>query len=65
MDDDAWKKLYRKTIGNIRQWFNDNVFHHVSNEIEQIKSSQLKSLLIWCLKKVTQFLVIWMNLRML
>lgn len=58
MDDDAWKKLYRKTIGNIRQWFNDNVFHHVSNEIEQIKSSQLKSLLIWCLKKVTQFLVI-------
>lgn len=65
MDDDAWKKLYRKTIGNIRQWFNDNVFHHVPNEIEQIKSSQLKSLLIWCLKKVTQFLVIWMNLRML
>ena len=48
MDDDAWKKLYRKTIGNIRQWFDDNVFHHVSNEIEQIKSSQLKSLLIWC-----------------
>lgn len=58
MDDDTWKKLYRKAIENIRQWFNDNVFHHVSNEIEQIKSSQLKSLLIWCLKKVTQFLVI-------
>lgn len=58
MDDDTWKKLYRKAIENIRQWFNDNVFHHVPNEIEQIKSSQLKSLLIWCLKKVTQFLVI-------
>ena len=58
MDDDVWKKLYRKTIGNIRQWFDDNVFHHMSNEIEQTKSSQLKSLLICCLKKVTQFLII-------
>ena len=58
MNDDAWKKLYRKTIGNIRQWFDDDVFHHMSNEIEQTKSSQLKSLLIWCLKKVAQFLII-------
>jgi hypothetical protein len=31
MDDKTWMKLHRKTIGNIRQWLDDSVFHHVSN----------------------------------
>lgn len=29
---DNWKKLNCKTIGIIRQWVDDSVFHHVSNE---------------------------------
>ena len=33
MTDDEWKRLDRKTIGFIRQWFDDSVFHHVSTEI--------------------------------
>ena len=32
MSEDDWKKLNRKTIGVIRQWLDDNVFHHVSKE---------------------------------
>ena len=31
--DDEWKRLDRKTIGFIRQWLDDSVFHHVSTEI--------------------------------
>ena len=33
MIDDEWKRLDRKTIGFIRQWLDDSVFHHVSTEI--------------------------------
>ena len=33
MTDDEWKRLDRKTIGFIRQWLDDSVFHHVSTEI--------------------------------
>lgn len=32
MTAEDWKKLDRKTIGTIRQWVDDTVFHHVSNE---------------------------------
>lgn len=31
--DDDWKKLNQKTIDIIRQWLDDSVFHHVSNEV--------------------------------
>ncbi|KAA8515633.1 hypothetical protein F0562_018756 [Nyssa sinensis] len=34
MDDEKWKRLYRKTIGNIRQWLDDSVFSHMSNETD-------------------------------
>ncbi|KAA8519832.1 hypothetical protein F0562_014078 [Nyssa sinensis] len=34
MDDEKWKRLNRKTIGNIRQWLDDSVFSHVSNETD-------------------------------
>ncbi|KAA8526119.1 hypothetical protein F0562_007781 [Nyssa sinensis] len=34
MDDEKWKRLHRKTIGNIRQWLDDSVFSHVSNETD-------------------------------
>lgn len=30
--DEDWNKLNRKTVGVIRQWIDDNVFHHVSTE---------------------------------
>ncbi|CAL9128159.1 unnamed protein product [Musa acuminata var. zebrina] len=33
MTDNEWKRLDRKTIGFIRQWLDDSVFHHVSTEI--------------------------------
>ena len=29
-----WKKLNRKTIGQIRQWIDHSVFHHVAQEID-------------------------------
>ena len=29
---DEWKRLDRKAITTIRQWLDDVVFHHVSNE---------------------------------
>lgn len=29
-----WKKLNRKTIGQIRQWIDDSVFHHVAQETD-------------------------------
>jgi len=32
LDDVAWKMLDRKTVGFIRQWLDDSVFHHVSTE---------------------------------
>ncbi|KAM1738797.1 hypothetical protein ACFX11_014582 [Malus domestica] len=32
MSDAEWKKMNRKAIGTIRQWVDDSVFHHVSNE---------------------------------
>ncbi|KAA8523891.1 hypothetical protein F0562_010314 [Nyssa sinensis] len=34
MDDEKWKRLHRKTIGHIRQWLDDSVFSHVSNETD-------------------------------
>ena len=34
MSDAEWTKMNRKAIGNIRQWVDDSVFHHVSNETE-------------------------------
>ncbi|KAA8535831.1 hypothetical protein F0562_030849 [Nyssa sinensis] len=30
--DDEWKKLDRKSVGVIRQWIDDSVFHHVSTK---------------------------------
>ncbi|KAM1394751.1 hypothetical protein PS2_030306 [Malus domestica] len=32
MSDAEWKKMNRKVIGTIRQWVDDSVFHHMSNE---------------------------------
>ncbi|KAJ8476439.1 hypothetical protein OPV22_020166 [Ensete ventricosum] len=32
MTDNEWKRLDRKTVGFIRQWLDDSVFHHVSTE---------------------------------
>ncbi|KAA8532467.1 hypothetical protein F0562_032500 [Nyssa sinensis] len=34
MDAEKWKRLHRKTIGNIIQWLDDSVFSHVSNETD-------------------------------
>ena len=34
MADDKWRKLHRKTVGTIRQWVDDSVFHHVSEETD-------------------------------
>lgn len=34
MSNGGWKKLCRKTIGTIRQWIDDSVFHHVAQETE-------------------------------
>lgn len=33
MSEDDWKKENRKAVACIRQWLDDVVFHHVSNEI--------------------------------
>ena len=30
---DEWKKLIRKTIGQIRQWADKSIFHHVAKEV--------------------------------
>ena len=32
--EDGWKKLNRKTIGHIRQWVDQSVFHHVAKEVD-------------------------------
>jgi hypothetical protein len=32
MTNAAWTKLNRKAIGHIREWVDESVFHHVSNE---------------------------------
>ena len=32
--EDEWKKLNRKTIGQIRQWVDQSVFHHVAKEVD-------------------------------
>ena len=32
--EDEWKKLNRKTIWQIRQWVDKNVFHHVAKEVD-------------------------------
>ena len=32
--EDEWKKLNRKTIGQIRQWVDQNVFHYVAKEVD-------------------------------
>ena len=32
MTDDGWTSINRKTVGFIRQWIDDSVFHHVSTE---------------------------------
>ena len=32
--EDEWKKLNRKTIGHIRQWVDQSVFHHVAKEVD-------------------------------
>ena len=29
MTNDEWKRLNRKTVGFIRQWLDDSIFHHV------------------------------------
>ena len=32
--EDEQKKLNRKTIGQIRQWVDQSVFHHVAKEVD-------------------------------
>ena len=32
--DEDWKKLNKKTIGQIRQWIDHSVFHHVAQETD-------------------------------
>ena len=32
--EDEWKKLNRKTVGQIRQWVDQSVFHHVSKGVD-------------------------------
>ena len=32
MNEDKWKLLNRQVVGFIRQWVNDNFYHHVENE---------------------------------
>ena len=32
--EDEWKKLNKKTIGHIRQWVDQSVFHHVAKEVD-------------------------------
>ena len=31
--EDEWNKLNRKTIGQIRQWADQSIFHHVAKEV--------------------------------
>ena len=31
---EEWKKLNRKMIGQIRQWIDHSVFHHVAHETD-------------------------------
>ena len=43
--EDEWKKLNTKTIGQIRQWVDQSVFHHVAKEVDAYSLWQkLKSL---------------------
>ncbi|BBH02116.1 hypothetical protein Prudu_012586 [Prunus dulcis] len=35
--DDAWSILNRKVVGQIRQWVDQSVFHHVSQETDAYK----------------------------
>ena len=43
--EDEWKKLNTKTIGQIRQWVDQSVFHHVAKEVAAYSLWQkLKSL---------------------
>lgn len=39
MWDGEWDKLNRKTIGLIRQWIDDSVFHYVSMEVNAYSPS--------------------------
>ena len=32
--EDEWKKLNRKAIGQIRQWVDQSIFHHVAKEVD-------------------------------
>ena len=32
--DQVWKKMHKKTIGQIRQWIDHSVFHHVAQETD-------------------------------
>ena len=32
--EDEWKKLNRKTVGQIRHWVNQSFFHHVAKEVD-------------------------------
>lgn len=32
--EEVWKKKHRKTIGQIRQWIDNSVFHHVAQETD-------------------------------
>ena len=31
-EDKDWERMNRKTVGFIRQWIDDSVFHHVAQE---------------------------------
>lgn len=34
VDMKKWKKLHRKTVGVIRSWIDQSVFHHVAKETD-------------------------------
>ena len=43
-----WEIMNRKTIGMIRQWLDDSVFHHVANETKaDVLWKKLESLYEW------------------
>lgn len=43
--DIDWKKMHRKVVGTNRQWVDNNVYHHISNETDaQVLWKKLESM---------------------
>ena len=43
--DGDWEKIHRKAVGTIRQWVDDSVYHHISNETDaQVLWKKLESM---------------------